>query len=102
MSKEFARAFYDSKEWKKMREFYRKYVHGLCEVCGDPGEIVHHLKPLTPQNIHDPSITLSVSNLQLLCRSCHKKLHDAAETDNPAYGGKEYFFDQYGDVHPVK
>ena len=95
MSKEFARAFYDSKEWKKMREFYREYVHRLCEVCGGIGEIVHHIKPLTPENIHDPSVTLGVSNLQLLCRSCHKKNHAAQDMS------MGYFFDELGEVHPT-
>ena len=94
MSKEFARAFYDSKAWKQMREFYREYVHGLCEVCGNPGEIVHHIRPLTPENIDDPSVTLGMNNLQLLCRSCHKGKHSDQN-------GREYFFDEFGEVHPT-
>lgn len=102
MSKEFARAFYDSKAWKQMREFYREYVHGLCEVCGNPGEIVHHIRPLTPENIDDPSVTLGMNNLQLLCRSCHQKWHNAAEPNGLTHRCREYFFDQYGDVHPTE
>ncbi len=73
---------------------YRKLAHGLCEVCGGVGEIVHHIRPLTPENIDDPEITLGLGNLQLLCRSCHKKNHDAQD-------GREYFFDGFGEVHPT-
>ena len=94
MSKAFSAAFYASPAWKRQRELYRELAHGLCESCGDVGEIVHHKEPLTPENIDDPRYTLSVSNLQLLCRACHKRVHDAA--NDGAY------FDQFGDLHPAQ
>lgn len=95
MSKAFARDFYDSQKWKARRAFYREYMNGLCEVCGGVGEIVHHIQPLTPENIDDLSITLGIGNLQLLCRSCHKKQHDAQDMS------MGYFFDEFGEVHPT-
>ena len=30
---------------------------------------------LTPDNINDPAVSLSWSNLRLLCRDCHAKRH---------------------------
>lgn len=78
--KEFAKAFYKSKEWERCRAGYIKYVGGLCERClrrGDivPGLIVHHKCYLTPENITDPATTLSYDNLELLCLDCHNKEH---------------------------
>ena len=78
--KDFARAFYKSKEWEKCRAGHIKYVGGLCERClsrGDivPGVIVHHKCYLDPVNIKDPSVTLCYDNLELLCLDCHNKEH---------------------------
>ena len=41
------------------------------------GEIVHHKIELTPENIHDPSISLSHDNLRAVCRECHAQEHGA-------------------------
>lgn len=49
---------------------------GLCVRCGKPSEIVHHKIHLTPQNIDNPSITLSEDNLETLCRECHAIEHE--------------------------
>lgn len=78
--KDFAKAFYKSKEWERCRAGYIKYVGGLCERCLErgeivPGLIVHHKCYLDPENIHDPSVTLSFDNLELLCLDCHNKEH---------------------------
>lgn len=77
---DFAKGFYRSKAWQRCRAAYAKSVGGLCEECQrrglyQPGEIVHHRKPLTPENIHDPAVTLSWDNLELVCRDCHADLH---------------------------
>lgn len=79
--KEYATKFYSSKAWQKTRDAYKKSVGGLCEICwskglAKPGEIVHHKKHITPENINDPEITLSFQNLELVCRDCHAKIHD--------------------------
>ena len=47
----------------------------ICERCGGMARIVHHIKYITPQNIHDPNITLSWDNLQALCIDCHNAEH---------------------------
>ena len=78
--REFAERFYKSKAWQKTRDLYAKSVHGLCEDClakGElvPGQIVHHLEELTPENINDPTVTLAFGNLRLVCRDHHKQYH---------------------------
>ena len=83
--KDYARQFYSSKAWQRTRESYAKSKRNLCEVCLakgiiTPAEIVHHKIELTPQNITDPSITLSFDNLQCVCRECHAAAHGARQT----------------------
>lgn len=100
-ARDFARAFYHSREWKRTREAYLKHRHGLCERClsrgyAEKGEIVHHRRHLTPENIGDPSVTLSFDNLELLCRKCH------AEEHPEIYGGRwetRVGFDADGNVY---
>lgn len=79
--KDYAKSLYKSKAWQKTRDAYARSVGGLCEICWEkgvlrPGEIVHHKIPITPDNINDPSITLSFDNLQLVCRDHHAQIHD--------------------------
>lgn len=82
--KPYAESFYNSHAWKECRRAYSKSVGGLCERClqrgiYSPGEIVHHKVHITPDNIHDPAITLDFRNLMLLCRQCHAEVHAARE-----------------------
>lgn len=84
MAKEFAKAFYASTKWKKCRAAYiahrRTVDGGLCESCHElPGYIVHHKVELTPDNINDPEIALSFSNLKYDCHNCHNKEHGKEE-----------------------
>lgn len=77
---DFAKEFYASGAWKNCREAYATTKKHLCEVCLSkgiytPSEIVHHKIHLTPDNINDPSITLSFDNLQCVCRNCHAAAH---------------------------
>ena len=104
--KDYSAAFYSSKAWKETRRAYRKSVGGLCEIClkkgiYKPGEIVHHKIHLTPENVNDPAVTLNWSNLELLCRDCHKDEHldDMREGTNKHHGRKlRYRFNEYGQV----
>lgn len=72
---DFARDFYLSKAWRDTRAYILKRDIYLCVRCGRPGDIVHHKIHLTPQNINDPSVTLSEDNLETLCRECHAIEH---------------------------
>lgn len=97
--KKYAEQFYKSKTWQLTREAYSKSKHYLCEICLEhgrytAGEIVHHIKPITPANINDPEITLNWNNLQLVCRRCHEHAHRRAP--------RRYKFDEYGRVIPLE
>lgn len=85
--------FYSSGAWKECRKAYAEYRSHLCERCLSRGqikrgEIVHHVIPLTADNITDPEITLSWNNLQLLCRRCHGEVH----------AGRRFMVDDAGHV----
>lgn len=93
--KPYAKKFYNSKEWYRCRNTYAKKVNHLCERClsfgiYSVGEIVHHIKPITPENINDPNITLNFDNLEMLCRKCHMKRHENYF--------KRYGFDEEGNL----
>ena len=80
MAREFAQGFYRSSAWRHTRAAYTASTAGLCEQClrkgmYRPGEIVHHITPITPDMIDDPRITLAWDNLMLLCRDCHARAH---------------------------
>lgn len=103
MAKEFAKSFYKSKEWKRCRTMYAASVGGLCERClrngiVTAGEIVHHKIHVTPETINDPQVLLSWSNLELVCRECHHKLHDE-QMHKPASGyGRRFSVDSDGKI----
>ena len=76
MAREFAKPFYNSAAWKKVRKSFianRVSIDGaMCQMCHEvPGYIVDHIEELSPDNINNTKITLSWSNLQYLCLNCH-------------------------------
>lgn len=86
MAKDFAKSFYNSTAWKNCRDEYKKSVGYLCERCLQSGkcvlgDIVHHKIKLTPANINDPTVTLNFDNLELVCRSCHRKAHGRNDSE---------------------
>lgn len=90
MAREFSRSFYKSKAWKETREYiYNKY-HGLCAECGEPGEEVHHIIWLSPDNISNTEITLGEDNLVLLCRDCHIAKHRKKTVTKDGLAFNEY------------
>lgn len=81
MAQEYAKSFYNSATWKRCSKNYIKYQGGLCERCRRNGHAtaatcVHHIKPITPENINNPEITLHWTNLMALCNDCHNIVHD--------------------------
>lgn len=97
MAREFARQFYSSKAWQDCRDGYAAYRGHLCENClkrgiYKPGVIVHHVEELTPFNIENPEVSMSWSNLRLVCRECHLKEHDKRMK------GRRYEFGPNGEV----
>lgn len=93
--KPFAEKFYKSKAWENTRLAYLKSVGGLCERCLSKGiykaaVIIHHKTHLSPDNIGDPTVSLSWNNLEALCMDCHNKEHISK--------GKRYKVDELGRV----
>lgn len=73
--REFAKQFYRSTEWAKVRSYVLKRDLYLCTCCGQPADVVHHKIHLTPQNIYDVNISLNPENLVSLCADCHYQAH---------------------------
>jgi 5-methylcytosine-specific restriction enzyme A len=99
MAKVWAKKFYNSKAWRNCRQGYIQSIYGLCERCTDngkekAGDILHHITYLTPDNIHDPDITLNWDNLEYLCQTCHNQEH------HERYGVTRVGikFNEYGDI----
>jgi len=70
-----AKEFYNSKAWRLTRKTYAQSVCYLCEICGRPGDIVHHRTWLNASNIDNFDLTLGWDNLQYVCQDCHNKIH---------------------------
>lgn len=94
MAREFSKKFYNSRQWIKCRGAFKESKFHICNRCNNPGEEVHHIIYLTPDNINDPYITLSWDNLELLCSSCHSKEHN--EKYSPLRD--DVMFDSNGDL----
>jgi len=94
--KAFAKAFYNSEAWATVRALKIEMAHGLCERCGQPGNMVHHKVLLTVANIHDPSVTLDVKKMELLCQTCHNQEHmgSPAIADGLAFDGQGRLVEQ--------
>lgn len=76
--------FYKSKEWLAFRQMVildRSYDDGIiCEMCSkaivDSKRIhIHHIKELDAINYLDTTVSLNPDNVQLICHSCHNKIH---------------------------
>ena len=69
--------FYNSAEWKNLRNQKFFDANGLCELCKEKGIIregidVHHLVEISK----DWSKRLDYDNLVLLCKDCHNEIHN--------------------------
>ena len=76
MAQDFAKAFYDSAAWKKVRTYVLMRDHYTCTRCPAPAEEVHHIIRLSPDNMWNTKITLNPDNLISLCKDCHFKEHE--------------------------
>ena len=96
MARDFAGNFYKRQVWENVRASCIAKAHGLCERCGSPATVAHHIDWLTPKNINNPKVTLSLDNLMAVCGDCHAKLH--AITSATADGLE---FDREGNLVPA-
>ena len=103
MARDFAKAFYNSKEWQMVRESVLRRDNFLCIHCGRPAEEVHHIKHLSPDNIMNPAVTLNMDNLVSLCRDCHFEAHrgEHASGRKSKDEAPEYIFDENGQLIPA-
>lgn len=74
--------FYDTRAWKEVRLEALRNSSGECECCGanrSHGAVLHvdHIKP----RYKYPELSLSLSNLQVLCADCNVGKGAWDETD---------------------
>lgn len=73
-------SFYASREWIALRIMLILERGGRCERCGGifkSEDIVgHHKVELTPENVHDKTISLNPVMIEILCRTCHDTEHN--------------------------
>jgi len=101
MAKEFSRAIYNSRRWRKCAKAFAESKCYICERCHNrfaPSSgkrqrwIVHHREPLTEENVQDDLIVYGWGNLQFLCIECHNAVH--GRTDE----GRRMAFDADGNL----
>ena len=73
--KEYAKKFYKSRKWQRVRKLYLESINFTCERCEELACIVHHKIYINENNINDNDITLNFKNLEGLCQECHNKEH---------------------------
>ncbi|MCI8336964.1 MAG: HNH endonuclease [Peptococcaceae bacterium] len=93
MVKAYAKKFYNSKEWKQIRQFVLMRDNYLCQQCGAVAEEVHHINHVTQENINLKE-THCQGNLISLCRNCHCRIHDKDRERGEGSGA--YYFDEDG------
>jgi 5-methylcytosine-specific restriction enzyme A len=94
MAKEWARQFYASKAWRDCRKEVLRRDMYTCAYCYARAEEIHHVIPLTSENINDITIALNPDNLIALCHSCHDKITKGFTGDIQ----EGYVFDDEGNV----
>ena len=107
--KKYASSFYKSVAWQNMQGYIMRRDKYLCQECLKRGHIkpaalVHHIKPITPDNINDPEITLNEKNLEAVCTDCHSRIHayDKAQGRAKAKrnGNRRYSVEPDGTIAP--
>lgn len=96
MAKEFAKSFYNSKEWKWLRLQVLKRDGRTCAYCGARATEVHHLIELNEKNIKNPEISLNPKHLQSLCHECHSMITMNEHGIKNIDCDMEYYFDDDG------
>ena len=69
-------AFYRSAAWRRLSRAFLLSRNYICERCGQPAEIAHHRRYLTPQNVNNPDISLNPDNLEALCSGNLEKIRN--------------------------
>lgn len=93
MAQQWAKQFYNSRQWKDCRRYVLRRDSYTCKYCYNRATEVHHVVELTPDNINDIHIALNPNNLLSLCHKCHTNI-------TQGYGDVEdgYVFSDDGQV----
>lgn len=112
-------AFYTGKEWREFREVIiaeRTQADGFVydEITGKPivmayDIILHHIEPLTLDNVNDANISLNPANIQVISFKTHNALHNRfgkwTRHIYLVYGcplaGKNTFVKERADIHSL-
>lgn len=79
-SKQARALFYNSPEWRALRQVVLERDHYECQWCKDQGRVtsqfnsileIDHIKEL---HLH-PELATELDNLRTLCKDCHNKRH---------------------------
>jgi len=73
--------FYASPEWRTFRLALIAERGPYCQICSElvanSRELIgHHEVELTPDNVHDHSISLNPLLVKLVCHRCHNAIHN--------------------------
>ena len=84
-------AFYQTPEWKELRYKALKKSNGACVCCGARrgGGVVLHVDHIKPR-YKFPELSLSLSNLQVLCADCNQAKGAWDQTEFKPWGDEFY------------
>ena len=82
------REIYQTKRWRLLRLEVQKQAGCLCESCAREGRtrlgsVVHHVRPIRSGG--DP---WDRNNLELVCKECHKDIHDQLDAEHEPVPGQ--------------
>lgn len=90
--------FYSTKMWQRARNLALANARYQCDVCGSPKDLqVHHIIPITLNNINDKNVTINQNNLQVLCVRCHNSIERGK-----GHTAKGVKFDKNGQLIKIK
>jgi predicted kinase len=74
-------SFYASDKWRTFRAGLIAERGNRCQMCGNiiarANDIIgHHKIELTPENVHDHTISLNPEKVDLICSDCHNEEHN--------------------------
>lgn len=77
-----SKAFYSTPEWQQVRYEALRQNDGRCECCGRAKSdgVVLHVDHIKPRSLF-PSLSLKISNLQVLCEDCNLGKSNRDDTD---------------------
>lgn len=69
-----------------VRNYYQAFGYDqssfiACEICGRPGQDIHHVEPRSKFGSKNHEQMDRVENLVCLCRKCHNDAHGVASRD---------------------